>query len=277
MNQKIQTQTYDFVKSFFQEESTVKKVIDYFDRHEIIGEEIFPYIGQKYSDITERIEYRPVKKDIFLRRMPFYFYKPDIENNHVGNLSQYINGLIRGHFDSDFEAQLENLYCTLESMLYEYGIDVPTIFEFPINQSGYCSRTDLLYNWAHYLELAKQFGIEEKTPRYLFVEYNYLLERAGLKPVIYEIEEQFPGEYISRNGNTFSMQGTFPCDDNGKPILRWIGIKIKNATKIWVTVNERLKGTLYVEANSITSICEYTCAVKPQFRRFGNRLSGTGK
>lgn len=55
------------------------------------------------------------------------------------------------------------------------------------------------------------------------------------------------------------MQGTFPCDNSGQPILRWIGVKIKNAAKVWATVDRKLKGTLYVEAKADTAIWGLNC------------------
>lgn len=50
------------------------------------------------------------------------------------------------------------------------------------------------------------------------------------------------------------MDGIFPCDRNNQPILRWIGVKIKNAKKISVNVNERLIGSLYVEITPSTKV-----------------------
>ncbi|ODA43049.1 helix-turn-helix transcriptional regulator [Desulfosporosinus sp. BG] len=256
-------QQQNAIKLHIQEKEVIEKLFDYLSRHEIVGEEIFPYLGEKFSDLSDRYTYRPVSKDTFIRRLPFYCYKPDLNEGCIGNLSQYVNGIISKHMtgqsEHDFDNWLEKMYCTLETMLYDLNLDVKTIFEYPIEQTGYCSRTDILFEWAHYLELTKKFDIQKKTPEHLIVDYNLLLERANLLPIIYELTEQFIGEYISRSGNIFRMEGTFPCDRNGQPILRWIGVTIKNAKKIWAVVDKKLKGTLFVEATPKTAIWGLNC------------------
>lgn len=253
------------IRKYICNDEAIRKMTDYLLRHEIIGEEIFPYLGEEYSNWGERTAYYPVAKETFIRRLPFYFYKPDHREDQVGNLSQYVSGIysdrISGKNDSedDVKRSIEKLYCILETMFYDYSIDIKTIFEYPVNQTGYCSRTDILFQWAHYLELAHQYGVNEKTPKHFIVDYNFLLERANLPPVIYELREYFMGEYIQRSGNVFSMEGIFPCDNHGQPILRWIGVKIKNASKIWADVNHRMKGRLFVEATPKTMIWGLNC------------------
>lgn len=257
---KTQVLDIELIKEYIPEEDALKKFIDYFERHEIIGEEIFAYLGEKYRKLSDFIHYHPVSKDAFIKRLPFYFYEPNLEKDNVGSLSQYVQGLWSRKFDKEkIEANLERLYYSLENMLYKFKIDIETIFEYPIKQSGYVSRTEDLFSWAHYLELADQFGITDKTPKHLIVAYNYMLERANLSPIIYEITETFIGEYVRRSGNILEFEGTFPCDENGQPIMRWIGLKVKNAAAIWTKVNDRLKGSLYIEITPKTSVWGMNC------------------
>jgi hypothetical protein len=230
----------------------------------LIGEEIFPYLGEIGNDFIshggERFSHHPVVKEVFINRIPFYFYKPDTTRDNIGNLNQYIMGILRdGSEIIDFDARLEQLYRTLEIMFYHYKIDLETIFEYPIMQSGHVTRTDILFKWAHYLELAEHLRLPEKTPKHLIVDYNYALEQGGLTPLIYELEEPFDYQFISRSGNIFELKGTIPCDEYGQLILRWIGVKIINASKIWAKVDKRLKGTIYVEARPTTSIWGLNC------------------
>jgi DNA-binding XRE family transcriptional regulator len=262
MNDILQQQ--DFLKQYIKDKSVYEKLLSYFSRHELIGEEIFPYLGEIGNDFIsyggERFSYRPVTKEVFINRIPFYFYKSDKDNDKIGNLNQYIMGILRDGSDmKDFDMRLEHLYATLEIMFYRYKIDLEIIFEYPIVQTGYISRTDVLFKWVHYLELAEHLNLMDKTPKHLIVDYNYALEKSGLEPVIYELEEQFDYQYINRTGNVFELKGTFPCDENGQPILRWIGVKINNAIKIWTKVDKRLKGTIHVEAQPKTSIWGLNC------------------
>lgn len=256
------TQTLDleFIKNYITEERSIEKLVDYLERHEIVGEEIFSYLGEKYKDAKPCFEFKPIPKALFLKRLPFYFFKSQEERN-VGDLRQYVSG-IHTHFkDEDFEEISEKLYLTLEEMFYNYELDLETIFNYPIKQTGYCSRTDILFNWKHYLVLAEKIGINNKTPKHIIVDYNHMLEKAGLEPIIYETVEYgyWGSSYFGRSGNVLKFSGVFPCDKEGKPILRWIGLKIKNDKKTWLDVNEKLKGTLCVETTPFTSILGLNC------------------
>lgn len=77
---------------------------------------------------------------------------------------------------------------------------------------------------------------------------------AGLELIIFELRDMYFGNYIERVGNTLKMEGIFPCDRNNQPILEWIGVRINNAKRIWVDVDDRLKGFLYVEATLKTKV-----------------------
>ena len=41
--------------------------------------------------------------------------------------------------------------------------------------------------------------------------------------------------------------------------MRWIGLKVKDSTKIWTEINERLTGNLFIEINSKTSVWGLNC------------------
>jgi len=144
-------------------------------------------------------------------------------------------------------------------MYYHYNLDLVTIFQYTIEQTGQVSQTEMLFNWAHYLELAEKLNIPDKAPNHFIVTYNHALEKVGLPPLIYELEEEFNYEYINRKGNIFELRGMIPCDEDGKPILRWIGVKIKNEKKVWAKLNKRLKGSLFVEATPTTVIWGMNC------------------
>lgn len=133
-----------------------------------------------------------------------------------------------------YEEELERFYLMLEKVHYEFELDTISIFNYTIKQTGYVGEVKPFYTWLHYLELAREFGVEEKMPKHLVVDYNIVREKAGLNPIIYELHNMYTGDYVARHGNRLRMDGTFLCDKNKNPILKWIGVRIKNAKKIWV-------------------------------------------
>lgn len=261
MSQKIFTQEQlQIISDAIKDAHERDKLIDYLNRHDIIGMEVFPYLSNSKPEIDSSILYNPVSYDVFIKRLPIYFYQRSLEIDGIGNFSQYAMGLYSDYKgEGEYRRKLDELYNAIERMYYHHKLDLKTIYNYPIKQTGYVNRTELLMQWANYLDLAEQYGVEEKTPKYFIVDYNKMLERVGAEPIIYEIQEQFLGEYISRTGNVISVEGIFPCDENGNPIMRWIGLDVINPTKIWAKVDERLKGHVYIEANPETAIWGLNC------------------
>lgn len=75
-----------------------------------------------------------------------------------------------------------------------------------------------------------------------------------LSPIIYEISEIGVGEMFWRSGSYIEFEGTFPCDKNGNPILKWIGLRIENAGEITCTCKGSMRGRLLVELKPNTMI-----------------------
>lgn len=268
---KLTSEQVQTIEDTLKSNTEKEKLYEYLIRNDIVGIEIFSYLNN--SKFDSKFIYEPVMYDVFIRRLPIYFYeqynsydgdnydyiqtnpnKPKVAiPKHIGDFTQYaLSDMKRDSKD------LESLYSTVEKMYYHHKLDLRTIFNYPIDQTGYCSRKDFLMQWAHYLDLAVEYGVEEKMPKRFLVTYNYMLERAGMKPIIYEIKELYSGEYIHRAGNVIRVEGVFPCED-GIPIMRWIGLEIKNPTKIWSEINERSEGNLYIEINSKTAIWGLNC------------------
>jgi len=246
----------DTIKSVSERE----KLIDYLNRHDIVGNEIFPYLIKSKSDIKYEYIYNPQKYDVFIKRLPIYFYENKVESGNIGDFSQYAIGLYQnmvGH--KEYAKKLEELYNTVEWMYYHHKLELSTIFNYPVDQTGYVSKTNFLMQWANYLDLIEEYRLENNTPDCFIVEYNYVLEKAGMKPIVYDIEEQFSGEYVFRTGNIIKVEGVFPCDENGNPIMRWIGIDVIDSTKIWAEVNEKSEGYLYIKVNPKTAIWGLNC------------------
>lgn len=246
-----QQQLKTLFRQYIDDKNKVDRLVDYLSRHEIVGLEVFPYLG--FDKMNEYL-FQPVKKEVFIRRVPFYFHR-SLKNNleDLGTVYDFVYRVIEVSGDS-YEEELEHFYLSLEMLHYNYKIDTATIFNYTIRQTGYVGEFKSIYTWLHYLELAKKYGIDEKTPRHLIIDYNIVREMAGLEPIIYELRDMYIGNYIERVGNIIKMEGVFPCDRNNQPILKWIGVRIKNAKKIWLDVNDRLKGFLYVEITPTTKV-----------------------
>ena len=239
-----------------------EKLIEYLNRNDVVGNEIFPYLikSQSQSDINYEFIYNPQNYDVFIKRLPIYFYEKNSGIENIGDFSQYAVGLYKykdGH--EKYEKKLEDLYNTVERMYYHHKLELNIIFNYPVEQTGYVSKTDFLIQWANYLDLKEKYGLQNDTPECFIVEYNYVLEKAGMKPIIYEIEEQYSGEYVFRTGNIIKAKGVFPCDENANPIMRWIGIDVIDSTRIWAEVNEKSEGYIYIEVNPKTAIWGLNC------------------
>jgi DNA-binding XRE family transcriptional regulator len=258
----------EIIDKYIKEKSVRDRLISYLSRHELVGEEIFTYLGKPVEEFAitgeDNFLYQPVHREVFIRRVPFYFYQPDTKNQRmVGKLLQYIIGMYDGggfgNGIEEYKNRLEELFTKLERIFYHHKIDLETIFDYPVQQTGYVQKTDFLFMWAHYLDLGEGNRINEKVPRHLIVSYNHALEHAGLSPIIYDIHEMFDNEYINRTEDVLSVQGIFPCDQQGNPILRWIGLEIQNPEKVWVKVDHRLKGTLYIKVGPKTVVFGRNC------------------
>ncbi|CAN7762838.1 helix-turn-helix transcriptional regulator [Paenibacillus sp. LjRoot153] len=248
----------EHLMKYINDPKVINKLLAYFDRHENIGEEIFPYLGEKENEMF--FPNHSLPKETFIRRIPFYFHRSKNKHGQIGELHHYISGIIREdkYYDRASE-YIEQLFATLEDMHYCHLLDVEQIFNYPIKQTGYACQTEFLFQWSHYLELIHTLPHSDKMPKHFIVAYNEELERNGLLPIIYQLAQQYNYDYIRRDGQKFCVSGTFPCDDSGHPILRWIGIQIKNPVKVWAKVNGQLKGELFIQAGPKTSIWGLNC------------------
>lgn len=57
-----------------------------------------------------------------------------------------------------------------------------------------------------------------------------------------------------REGKSIKFEGRFPCDENGKPIMKWIGIKATNVEKISCSCEKSQQGDLSFEISPKTVI-----------------------
>lgn len=223
-----------FVRKYLNPELfDVDKVIAYLNLHDMVGDEIFTLAKketkQRIRLVEEGFGFKSLDTERFIRRVPFYFYTPDLLKDEHGGLDDLICGLEGYHKN---EEQWERIYTILEDMFYNYKIPLTDIMGYIIKQTGVVNRTDLFFVWYEYLKNAEALGIAEKCPHSIIYAYNEVLEKAGKDPIIYEPGLVGFNENFIRNGNEIIIGGEFPCDEQGKPIMRWIGLWIEDAAYV---------------------------------------------
>lgn len=238
------------------------KLVKYLDMHDIVGNEIFQYCDKKkipyqegsrsYSSYLDQGGFVPVDVNTFVRRIPFYFYVADADMDMYGDLTLIIGEL--NERDEDFinPERLEKLYRDMEWALYDLGISQADIISYMLKQHIEIG-CDYL-RWFEYLRMCETLQWTDYTPKRFITAYNWAREALGMDPIIYYIDEVLPGEYMFRDKNTITFEGNFPCDDEGKPIMRWIGLSIRNAANISCTCKKSEYGKLIVTITPDTII-----------------------
>lgn len=214
----------------------VDKLIAYLCLHDMVGDEIFTLVKKETKKYIRLVEegfgFKPIETERFIRRIPFYFYTPDLLKDEHGSLDDLIAGLGDDYKNED---EWERIYIILEDMFYNYKIPLIDIMGYVVKQTGVINRTDLFFAWYDYLKLAENLGVTEKCPHSIIYAYNDVLEKAGKTPIIYEPGLVGFNENFIRNGNEIIIGGEFPCDEQGRPVMRWIGVWIEDAAYVKAT------------------------------------------
>ena len=236
------------------------KLLKYLEMHQMVGNEIFEYCDKGHKQKNGRGHYSqwldsepgysPLYKDSFVQRIPFYFYTvewtPDSEQKHFGTL----NALFQDYYDPLHHAKssdyIEDMYQDLIYLFYEKKISLYDIFDYCIDQTGVVGN-GLFKLWVKYVRLCEQEGITNYTPERFITAYNELLEKVGEEPLIYDVIFDIRDGVYQRDGARLTFEGRFPCDTEGKPITKWIGLDFENIKSISCTVEKSEDGQLIVE------------------------------
>jgi len=241
-----------------------EKLIKYLNMHSVVGNEIFSYCDKGNESngkffhsnwLDEEYGYSPLPVADFIRRVPLYFYVNDYSNNHVGDLGDLISGII-GWKAKTSVTDLETLYQALEYMFYEKKLPLVNIFCYIVDQTGLVSQTDMFLQWNHYLHLCGELRWDDLLPDCFITRYNEALEKCGCPAIIYEIGEIGIGDIYWRTGSQMEFEGTFPYDRNGNPVMRWIGLRVKNGGQIRCSQKKSQcgRGRLFIELRPNTTI-----------------------
>ncbi len=286
----ISNEQKDFIYEYVDEKYyDTDKLIKYLELHDVVGNEIFLLCDKKIDDhptysclLDSDSFYSPLSVECFIKRIPFFFYvgyKPEDESNNLGNLSE----ILSAYYDikKDSKMKIDDVYSELEFAFYQLKLDLSQIFNYYIQQ---CDRTDksMFFHWCDYLHLCVKQNCDDYFPERFITAYNDLLEKSRLKPIIYEVSENMRHELFYRYRNVIEFEGVFPCDSNGQPIMKWIGIKAQNIKNISCNCEKSKRGTLYIEItpNSIIHIIDpysenyewYHIYSGPKMMKFNNSV-----
>lgn len=290
---KLTEQQISFINKYVDETLIDKeKLIEYLEMHRTIKNEVFKkcakrrektsFLDESYCILLNGSQgYNPVTRDTFIRRIPFYFYY-NIDGENDRPRAGLWRILSRNDEDTNPET-LEAFYVDLEFMFYDLGIELKNIFNYAADQvipsrkkkenealslssvltkyvenkmletKGAIQQRDLFKMWRNYLRLCQRTGHFNYLPERFLGEYNTVLEKAGYKPIIYHPLSEY-GVYFFREGNQFTCRGNFPCDNEGRPVLKWTSIKIENAKDIYFSGVKSQVGTLTIDLLPTTNI-----------------------
>lgn len=223
--------------------------------------DIKPGEEDRYID---RIEFVPEDIETFLRRAPFNFYhkrqdiEEDLDNEEAVWCPVSINDLLYSLGASPFSdmyyhrkspLSLEEAYEILEYLFYEKGYTLESIFNYTSSYS-WVLESDLYADWFDYISMCRKLGWDDLMPKEFYYKYNLAREALGIDPIVFPIKEydyeawtrdREQVQFYKRKGNKLEFYGLFPCDEENKPVLRWIAVDIKNAESVICTERKGLE------------------------------------
>jgi hypothetical protein len=242
------------------------------------------------GDSVDGVKFEPEDVETFIRRVPFNFYHKyslsDCKDKGIW-FPVEINSLLYCVGDDPFSVlyyhrknplALEDAYCKLEYLFYDKGYSLYEIFSYP-ETITWTSESELFADWFDYIDMCIELGWEELMPANFYYMYNTAREALGIPPIIFHIQEydteawkrdRDEVKFYKRKGNTLEFYGVFPCDEDNIPVLRWIGIDIKDAESILCTSHNELESFMTVKLTPET-------VVKAQIvdrDEIGNELEG---
>ena len=241
----------------------VERLTKYLSMHEVVGAEIFQYCEKEKPNGRRTLSmyfeddeaFLPMSVDTFIRRVPFLFYgsKPD-EKDGLSSFGDILY-ILYAHLEQAVETgdHYEPIFTELEHVYYDLHLPLKMIFSYWIDQTGNVG-TQLFRQWAHYVRLIESQAEPDFFPERFITAYNYALEAAGSPAIIYEIHDIGMVTPFLRNGNKFQFEGRFSCEDDGKPIMKWIGLEATDAASITCDCKKSEVGYLTIVAKPTTII-----------------------
>lgn len=236
---KLSDEIIDFIKEYTNFSVDIGRMKRYLEMHSCVGNEIFMYCDTGYNENSKKTYYEildssrgftPISRETFIRRIPFFYFVPNYNRGDMGDLEMLLDSLWYNEMLTD----LEKIYEQLEYLFYEKNIPLTDIFRYVVWQSD-DSEYNLFPKWIEYIHVCDELGWDDYMPRSLIYSLNRGLVELGRKPYIYPVIMNADGTFYERDRIYLFMEGQFPCNDKGCPVMEWIGLKIENAG--WVSCN----------------------------------------
>ena len=265
-----------------------EKLITYLEAHKTIKNDVFAYC-KKFTiklfdsrgycaELDNEPMYSPVEREIFIRRVPFYFFQMHKDGDQWSGLSQIIPIIYRDNTGTeDYDA----FYADLEWMFYDLHIPLNVICDYCrdqiaatrvdaakeekirglfnlsipdsyVEKGGLTSR-DLFRYWRHYLHLCAETGRTNLIPNRFITAYNEALVNAGQEPIIYYPVRTY-GSAFTKEDAEIVCCGYFPCDSRGDPIMEWTSIRVKHSAGIAYKTEKSQCGELRITLGPRTII-----------------------
>lgn len=250
----------------------VERLIRYLQLHDMVGIEVFKYVAREVFETDTKFKtvlpvsfidgnlgtcFEPQTVDTFVRRIPLIFYFKGIptvidKDGKEHQLWQsleitevvYCIGHEPGcgyHNHREAPLTLEDAFQKLEFLYYEKGYSLDEIYSYT-KSDQWSSFNDSYADWFDYIDMCIKLGWDDYMPKTFYYRYNLAREALGKDPVMFYIQEFNPEawkekgqdavEYYQRKGNHLSLYGMFPVDEDGNPILKWIGVEINDADSV---------------------------------------------
>lgn len=277
---KLTDEQVEFVKSCIEGKKVdEQKFLNYLEDHAEITREIFEkckskddhtvyiptfYFGKRTKSIF------PIEREKFIKWLPFFYYKADRGNSFATWVQRLAD-------DAELtENSFEEFMETLEYLYYDANIQVNEILKYPhmqIHEPRKSDYSDLDYimsdwseirevemvqKWADYIKICKEINWKDYFPERLITRYNEALETIGREPLIYGYMESDSEFKMLRENDEISFEWNFPCDGMGRPIMKWIGIRVTDARNIECSCNKSRFGALKIKISPDTVISVLT-------------------
>lgn len=221
--------------------------------------------------------FEPEDVDTFVRRIPFNFYHAgdDVRVDEDGNETHvwrpiaitnitYAVGepMDTMYYHRNKELTMEDAYTKLEYLFYDRGYSLEEIFGYTDTITGVFD-SELYGDWFDYIDMCLKLGWDDVMPNHFYYKYNLAREALNIEPIIFPIMEydceawtrdRDQVQFYKRKGNKLEFYGVFPCDENNVPVLRWIGVDIKNAESVICTEVDELECHMMVTLTPKTVI-----------------------
>lgn len=296
----LQEKQIEIIRKFIPDKEYADYVIEYLEKNEIVDDGVFDNPNKNIYDIGSLLitdynerrrncDYYPVSRDIFLKRIPFYFEKISGET-----LKKWISSLLYSKHDKEenVEEEVEKIYNVFEFFYYDAGLSLDEIRKYPDYQLTVGTRNeikedddeksdfsflnmlagrvistshlnlttlDILYRWHDYVRICKDLKWHDYIPDRLITKFNEALEAVELEPIIYGIETKSVSLGLEKEGRCYTAYGNFPCDGMGRPIMKWIALRLENVKNLKCTCERSAFGELSfeVQPDSMVSSLQY--------------------